>query len=185
MLGQRNSNSWLARFRRNEDGATSIEFALMMPLFFLLFTMAFEVGLLSVRQVMLEHGLNETVRQVRLGTIRDPEHEILIDEVCEAASIIPDCKNQLRLEMIPATVTSLNPSDITDGLRCRDRSVPDSDPLLAFTNTGGNNDLMVLRACALFDPLLPLLGIGKEIPKQSGDGYALFAVTSYVLEPFR
>ena len=129
--------------------------------------------------------MNETVRQVRLGTIPDPKHATLIEEVCEVASIIPDCHNQLRLEMIPATVTSLNTADITGDLQCRDRSVPDSDPLLAFTNTGGNNDLMVLRACALFDPLLPLLGIGKEIPKESGDAYALFAVTSYVLEPFR
>jgi len=57
-------------------------------------------------------------------------------------------------------------------------------PVLNLT-AGGNNELMILRACVLFEPMLPTSGLGKAIPKESGGSYALVAVSSYVMEPFQ
>ena len=171
----------LRRFRRREDGNGTIEFVLVLPGFLLLFTSAYEGGVLSTRHVMLERGLDVTVREIRIGKIPFPTHENLVDRICDVASIIPDCTNQLRLEMI-----NRNPRDwqtVSRDVQCIDREeegVPVLNP-----PSQDNNELMILRVCALFDPMIPTNGLGKEIPKESGGAYALVATSSYVMEPFK
>ena len=170
----------LRRFGRSEDGNGTIEFVLVLPGFFLLFTAAYEAGVLSTRHVMLERGVDSAVRDVRIGRLLAPTHDTLKTRICEYASIIPDCENNIRLEMInndPRNWTNPN-SEVA----CVDRE-DEGDPILNFTN-GGNNQLMILRACVLFDPMIPTTGLGKNIPKESGGAYGLVATSSYVLEPF-
>ena len=169
-------------FRRAEDGNGTIEFVLVLPAFFLLFTSAYEGGMLSTRHVMLERGLDQAVREVRLGLLANPTHDSLSARICHFASIIPDCANQIRLEMIPNDPRNwVSPST---QVPCVDRE-EESTPTITFTNTGGNNELMILRACVLFDPMIPTTGLGKAIPKKSGGAYGLVATSSYVMEPFQ
>ncbi|MFK7878015.1 MAG: TadE/TadG family type IV pilus assembly protein [Paracoccaceae bacterium] len=171
----------LRDFGRNEDGNGTIEFVLVLPGFMLLFTSAYEAGMLSTRHVMLERGLDSAVRDVRIGRIPQPDHEILTQRICDYASIIPNCMTNIRLEMIQR-----NPRawvDPNDEVACVDRE-EEGDPVLNFTN-GGNNELMILRACVLFEPMIPTSGLGKAIPKESGSAYALVATSSYVMEPFQ
>ena len=172
--------SGLRTFGRSEDGNGTIEFVLVLPGFFLLFTAAYEGGVLSTRHVMLERGLDTAVREVRIGRILSPTHETLTQRICDYASIIPDCMTNIRLEMIPNDPR--NWADPNDEVACVDRE-EEGDPVLNFTN-GGNNELMILRACVLFDPMIPTTGLGKHIPKESGGAYGLVATSSYVMEPF-
>ncbi|SEV98261.1 Flp pilus assembly protein TadG [Cognatiyoonia koreensis] len=171
----------LRRFKRDESGSATLDFVLMLPGFMLIFTSAYESGVLSTRHVMLERGLDSTVREVRIGKIPNPSHDRLVERICEIASIIPDCTANVRLEMVPRDPRNWQdpPADVA----CVDRA-EEGDPVLNF-NTGLNNELMVLRACALFDPMIPTTGLGKEIPKESGGAYALVATSAYVMEPFQ
>jgi len=172
----------LRRFHRDETGSATIDFVLMFPGVMLIFTSSIESGLLSTRHVMLEHGLDTTVREVRIGKIPNPQHDRLIERICFHASIIPDCEDNLRLEMIPIDARAwATPSG---NVACIDREEEDYVPA-NFPNTGGNNEMMVLRACALFDPLIPTTGLGKAIPKESGGAYGLVATSAYVMEPFQ
>ena len=171
----------VGQFRRDETGLGTIEFVFVVPVFMFLFTMAFEFGIWHTRQTMLDHGLDRTVREVRVGKITEPNHGDLINEVCSFAGIIPDCANQLRLQMFVADVDNIA-AQIGSDFECRDRTEPDTEPLLEFVNTGENNQLMLLRACALLDPFLPSFGIGKDIEEGQGF-YTLTATASYVLEP--
>jgi hypothetical protein len=71
---------------------------------------------------------------------------------------------------------------------CIDRGAA-AQPVVEFTN-GGNNELMVLRACARIDPLLPTTGIGKAIVDNNsgsaaGGSYALISTAAFVVEPFQ
>lgn len=175
----------VARFQRDEAGTSTLEFTILFPVVILIFLAALEVGLWSTRQVMLEHGLDQTVREVRLGAIREPDHRGLIDRVCAHAGIIPDCENQLRLQMIPTSVTDHNPAEVNGAYACRDRNEDANAALLNFANTGSNNELMVLRVCALFDPLVAHLSVGKSVKKEDGGGVALYAASGYVMEPFQ
>ncbi len=171
----------LRAFRAEEDGSGTLEFILILPFYLLLFTSAYEGGVLSTRHVMLERGLDVTVREVRIGWLDDPTNDNLSARICEVASIIPDCLDNIRLEMMvrePRNFANIGDID------CVDRSIT-NQPAVVFNNTGDNNELMILRACVLFDPMLPTSGLGKHIPKKSGSAYALVATASYVMEPFQ
>lgn len=172
----------LARFRADEDGNGTIEFVLTLPAFFLLVTAAVEAGVLSTRQVVLEFALDRTVREVRIGNIPVPDHETLTARICQYGSIIPSCTTNIRLEMIPNDARAWQAPD--PEAACVDRD-EENQPAIVFNNTGANNELMMLRACVLFDPMMPTTGLGKQIPKKSGGAYALIATTSYVMEPFQ
>jgi len=171
----------LSAFRTNEDGNATLEFMLALPAFFLLFTSAYEGGVLSTRHVMLERGLDVAIRDVRVGVLINPTHASLTKRICEGASIIPDCESNLRLEMVSVNMRGFAP--LGDEVACVDRE-DEGSPVLNF-NTGLNNQMMIVRACALFDPMIPTNGLGKEIPKESGGAYALVATSAYVMEPFQ
>lgn len=171
----------MGAFRKSEEGAATIEFIFMLPLTFVLFTNSYEAGMLSTRHVMLERGLDLAVREVRIGILPNPTHETLTTRICEVARIIPECSKNLRLEMVSADPRNFTPPNAN--VACVNRE-DTGTPVLNF-NTGLNNELMILRACALFDPMIPTNGLGKQIPKESGGAYALVATSAYVMEPFQ
>lgn len=171
----------LNSFTKDESGSATLDFAIALPAYMLIFSSTYESGMHSTRQVMLQHGLDQTAREVRIGRIPSPDHDILTEKICEYSSIIPDCLNQIRLEMVVRDPRAWTPP--VGEVQCVDRE-SDGDPVLNFTN-GANNQLMVLRACALFDPMIPGSGLGYQLPKKSGGAYAIVASSAYVMEPFQ
>lgn len=170
----------LAKFLRREDGGPTIEFILFLPFFMMLFLSAFEMGMLLARNVMLDRGLDIAVRDVRLGVLQPLTEDTMKERACEAAVMIPDCENQIRLEMLP-----LNPRAFTNipaAADCKDRGKPD-EPLRQFV-AGISNELVIVRACVLFDPYTPLAALGKIFADAREDGtYALVSTAAYVVEP--
>ncbi len=181
----------VTRFAREEHGTVTLEFVLVFPVFFGFFLATYESGMISARHVMLERGVDMAVRDVRLGALwfADPNQfrVALRERICDVAMIIPDCENQVELEMLrrdPSAWVAV-PSKVS----CIDRSVQ-NQPVVEFTN-GGNNELVILRACARIDPVLPTTGLGKTIVEASdgndaaGGSYALVSMAAFVVEPFQ
>lgn len=169
-----------ARFRRDESGSATIEFALLLPLMVTIFLSSFELGMLAARNAMLDRGLDVAVRELRLGMLTPLTEENLRDRVCEAAVIVPDCEAHLRLEMLPLDPRNL--SLIPAQADCIDIGNPDA-PLRNFV-PGVNNQLVMIRACVLIDPLSPVTGLGKILSEARADGaYALTSTAAYVVEP--
>ena len=168
-------------FRRGEDGSASIEFIVLLPGFILLFLSSFELGMLMTRHVMLDRGLDIAVRDVRLGTLPDPSHDGLVDRICEGVLVMKNCTTELKLEMRRVNPTTGAGTTMAAGADCVNRDDPSAPPV-GFV-PGQGNWLMLLRACALFDPWFPTTGLGSSLPQQPGGGYALVATSSYVIEP--
>jgi Flp pilus assembly protein TadG len=57
----------LRRAKRDKDGATVVEFALVLPVFLALLFAIFEVGLLFFRQMLLDNALQEAARDILVG----------------------------------------------------------------------------------------------------------------------
>ena len=171
---------FLRRFRHEETASATIEFALLAPMMMVLFMSTIELGIFLTRQVMLERGIDIAVRQVRIGAMDPVTHEDLVDAVCDGAGIIPDCRNQLKLEMVRRDLRNWRGFD--QRADCIDRADDESQPPRNF-EPGMQNELMVLRACSLFDPFFPTTGLGSQLPRQSGGAYAIVAMTAYVVEP--
>lgn len=176
----------LARFGRDEDGTVSVEFVLVFPVFFGFFLMTYESGMISARHVMLERGVDLAVRDVRIGNLPNPTRDQLRERICDVALIIPDCENQLEIELIrrdPETWTAVNVN-----ARCVDRG--EVNPTEIPLDTTANNQLMVLRACVRIDPILPTTGLGKAIVDANSSSaaqgsYALISMAAFVVEPFK
>lgn len=172
--------TFLRGFRRDESASATVEFALMLPLMMFLFFSTIELGIFLTRKVMLERGIDLAVRQVRIGAMDPVTHDSLVDAICTGAGIIPDCRNQLKLEMIRRDLRNWRGFD--ENADCIDRADDEPQPPRNF-QPGMQNELILLRACALFEPFFPTTGLGADLPRQSEGAYAIVAMTSYVVEP--
>jgi hypothetical protein len=166
--------------RRTEGGVATIEFVLMFLPMFVLAVSGFEMGLLMTRQVMLERGMDLTVREVRLNTNQDYTETDLRQSICSGAGIIEDCLTKVRLEML-----RIDPDNWTDPPAqpsCANLSEP-FKPARNFEN-GTQNELMLLRACGKFEPMLSDFGLGWTLSRMYDDAhYRLYATSAFVMEP--
>ncbi len=167
-----------ARFRR-EDGNSSIEFVILFPIFMVLFMSSFEIGLLMVRQVMLDRATDIAVRSLRLGLWEDANHDDLKDYICEVALILPECKANMLIELSPVSKETWSP--LPEGPTCIDKSA-EVQPVTTF-KAGIQNELMMVRVCALQKPFFPLTGLGLQLPRHDPDHYALISLSAFVNEP--
>ena len=173
----------LRRFRKSADGSASVEFVIIFPIFMLLFLSSFELGTVMLRQTMLDRGIDMTVRQVRLGLVVPVTHDRLKDMICQRAAMLPNCAAELKLEMIVTNPRAWR--NLGANADCVD-VVNRLQPPREF-EAGAPNQMMLLRACHLFQPYFANVSmgalLGDLIPKESGNMYALISTSSYVVEP--
>ena len=169
----------LAAFRRGDRGTATIEFVILFPVFIILMVSGIEAGMLLTRQMMLERGLDLTMRQVRLGEWESPTHDQVKASICRNALIIPHCMDVVQLELREVDTLAWNVP--LQGDNCIDRTAR-IEPVLNFTQ-GGRNRLMMVRACAIFDPMFPATGLALDLPKDASGGYRLIATSAFVNEP--
>jgi hypothetical protein len=170
---------FLARFLRREDGTATMEFVIYFSVFFLVLAAGVEIAYLNLRHAMLERGLDLATRDIRLSTGDIPSYEDVRTRVCEEAAILDSCSENLRLEMVQVHPRDLSGMPIEADCR---NAEEDPRPVRNFQH-GQDNDLMLIRACLKFKPMLPTTGLGKEL-NTDAEGYAHLIVTSaFVQEP--
>ena len=172
------------RFRGKEDGNATIEFVILFPAFIFLFLTGFEAGYYMVRNVMLERAVDVAVRDVRLSNGSVPDLQGLKQRICDEASIIPDCMASVQIELEPINKT---PGGVAAAagpvVRCIDKAAPPDVDQTGDFNVGVQNQLMLVRVCALSQPLFPTTGIGVGMKVDGQGNYAIVATTAFVNEP--
>lgn len=185
MFGIKTLARFLRLFRRKEDGGPTVEFALVFMPFMILTVSGFELGLLMTRHVMLERGVDMAVREVRLNTGTQINEDQFKTMICNSAGMIDECSTRVRLEMVSVDLrvqASVGASSIPRTASCVDVNNPFALPR-NFVN-GTSNEMMVVRACGLFVPMLPEFGLGYFLSRMRGDGfYPLVSTTAFVMEP--
>ena len=175
--------SWRGLIRK-EDGNATIEFVFLFPAFIFLFLTGFEAGYYMVRNVMLEQATDIAVRDVRLGNGKVPSFVALKRDICANAAIIPDCLDSVQVEMQPVAIApGAVATTLQTAAKCVDRLSTD-DPLTGTTyDVGSENQMMVVRVCALSKPLFPTTGIGVGMQVDGDGNYAIVSTTAFVNEP--
>lgn len=174
--------SWCGRKAREEDGTATIPFVIFLPFFMILVVSSLEMGLLMVRHVMVERGLDMAVRGLRLGNLDGISHQDFKKIVCNNAGLIPNCMNVMAIELREIDTSAWVP--LSTGATCVDRADAGAniDALTTF-QTGGGDKMMLIRACVKFDPMFPMTGLGFHLPKDNTGAYALVSATAFVNEP--
>lgn len=169
----------LRKLLRSERGAASVEFVIVFPFFVGIFLSAFDVAMMNLRAVMMERATDQVVRAIRLSSGATLDYDTVKSDICQQAFMIPDCQNSLMIELIAVNTTSWN------GLQHRPACVARGNPiqpLVKFKN-GQQNELMLIRVCAVVDPFFPGIGVGRSMPKDPSGGYQVIATSAFVNEP--
>lgn len=169
------------RFRASQSGSGAIELVIVLPVMLGVFISSMECGLYMTRQIMLERAVDITVRELRLGRIDNPNHTKLKQSICANTSIIPDCANSIRIELLRVSTTDW--SFPSEGVPCVDRDQP-IDISLEF-NPGVENELMLVRVCLIQDAIFPGANFAQGIAFEgdAAGGYALVSTSAFVNEP--
>lgn len=174
----------LRRLLRAEDGTATIEMVILFPAFVLVIVNAIEASILMTRATLLDRGLDLAVRELRLNTEAPPSFDGFRALVCEGAALIPDCLDALQVELRPVSTATWALMEAP--ARCVDREeeiAPLTEDNPDHYRAGAANELMMVRACLVIDPLFPSYGLGALLPKDDTGGYRLIAVSAYVQEP--
>jgi len=169
----------LRQFRSREDGNVTIEFAIVVPLFLMILMSTVELGLITIKQSMLERALDQTVRDLRLGTGSDQQHDDIRDTICARSGFIDSCDTSLRLEMVQVDPFNWTAIDATPDCI---NAVEEVLPVRSFSS-GQSNELMFIRACMKFNPIFPQWGLGDSLGKDGDGRVSLFASSAFVQEP--
>lgn len=169
----------LAALWRREDGVAAIEFVLMVPLLLAVFMSAFECGLLMTRSILLEHAVDVTMRELRLGHFGKVTNALLKDEICRRTIIFADCSRNItvQLDRISETTWAIPTPPPT----CVNRN-DEAEPVVDF-DAGGDNDLMLVRVCVSLPAIFPGMGLAFSLPEDELGNYALVSRSAFVVEP--
>ncbi|MCH2095698.1 MAG: pilus assembly protein [Rhodobacteraceae bacterium] len=171
--------TYLRRFRRDERGQATVEFIFYFSFVILILGASIEVGVVNLRNAMMDRGLDLTVREIQLGTGAPPTYEEIKIAVCERAAIIPQCQANLRLELVETSARNF--TRIPENADCQNAE-EEVRPLRNFVY-GKDNALMLIRACLKYKPIFPAFAVGELIGKDDY-GYAkLVATSAFVQEP--
>lgn len=170
-------------FLRGQDGSITVDFVLVLPVFLTILLSSFEAGYATVRIVMMERALDIAVRDLRVGALgATPTHDQVRARICDQATLMTACMTDMMLEM--NVISRATWTGFTTPARCVDRTV-NIQPALNAPDfiQGGANELVTIRACAVFDPYFPTTRWGLRLTLDDSGGYQLAATSAFVNEP--
>jgi Flp pilus assembly pilin Flp len=168
---------------RDQGGATSVEFVILVPIFLLVMVNSIEGSILMMRGALLDRGLDMAMRELRLSTGSPPSYDAFRGLVCRNAGLLGDCMSSLQVELRPIDLQAGAP--LTTSARCVEGArdiVPlvETDP--SHYAGGAVDQLTMVRACLLVKPVVPNLGLAALLPTDQG-GFLLVSVSVFVQEP--
>ena len=170
----------LRRFLDADKGSAVVPFAMWTPLMVGIALSTIELGALTMRHVALERALDQTVREVKLGTGRNYTHDQLKTKICDRASVLVNCQETLQLEMVTLNMRSWREPEANAD--CVDTSTGEVTPQRTFEH-GQEHETMMLRACYKYRPISPTSYLAAELPKDAQGYTALVSTASFVHEP--
>jgi len=170
----------LRRFCRDDRATASIEFVIMFPVVIMLFIAVFETGMILTRQVLMERSLDEAVRILRLARGLELTAGDIEEAICANTRAIPNCDQVLVVDLrrIDRGTYAVPTPDVI----CVNRNDIDVRPSNLFQQ-GEDNDLILIRTCAIIDRLLPFSGFGLNLVRDDTGGLHITAASVFVNEP--
>ncbi|MFN4101700.1 MAG: TadE/TadG family type IV pilus assembly protein [Pararhodobacter sp.] len=167
-------------FGRREDGTATLEFVVAVPLVLAFLFSAIDYGVVMLRQVFLDRAVDIAVRQVRLGNVTGAGQARFRQLICDNTFMINDCVNSLVVEMRP--VDTVNWTGLNAPVQCvnRDQNLA---PVVAFIPGAGQQELMLIRVCAVSDPFIRLTGIVLGMTEDESGGYFIVSRAAFANEP--
>lgn len=173
------------RFKRNQKGATAVEFALVAVPFLGLMAGIIELGFLFMGSVALDNAMAAATRRIRTGELQNAagasaaQKELnrvaFRDEVCDGMGVMTaDCKSKLSIDV--RTATQFNNVNIANPI-----NNGNFDPGALQFETGGPSTIVVVTAYYRWTMFMPLMN--QALQRLPGETL-LTSATTFQTEPF-
>jgi len=182
MLGM-SKNLW-KRYKRDKEGATAIEFAILaLPFFTLLFAI-FELAVVFFMGSTLTHAMNESARDVRTGEFQATcggANEFK-DMVCSNMASLGNCDN-LRIDVVTSPSGRFEPNLLPPTPQAADPASPGT-PQIMPDNYMQTQARAVVVVRAQYYHQLAFPGTFTKLSNQPGNQRVITASTAFRNEPF-
>jgi hypothetical protein len=170
----------LLRFWRDSAGSSTVEFVIIIPFLLSILLLSVDAGVTQLRQVFLHRAVDQTVRDVRLGRISESDR--MSSLICERAAMLPNCTNNIAVEMRPIDTSTFS------GLEIRSNCIQNEGevtPALDFDPGAGGlaQELMMVRVCVEVEPFIRWTGVALALPVNPSGNYVLNVSSVFVNEP--
>lgn len=164
--------------RRDQDGATAVEFAIIAPVFFALIFSMIETGWIMTKASLLDHAVNQTARMIYTG--QAPDQGTLEQLICDEASVFSNCRENITVELtIVGDFTALPDTAAT----CTDANSTAIAPVTTYAS-GSGGEIVFMRVCITTDVLVPGLGLGMQMAQTDTGRFQMVSSMAFMNEPF-
>ena len=148
----------IKRYKKSEDGATAVEFALVAAPFFWLLLGIFEAGLMLFSEYVIENGTAQASRMIRTGQVQDQgmTQEQFKQQVCSGMAAFLDCENRLYVD-----VQAFEDFDDVNTVSAVDNDGELTEDITANANYDPGSELEVVVVRVYYDWKLFTPGISK------------------------
>lgn len=167
----------LRRFRKNRDGATAIEFALVAAPFFALVFAIIETALVFFAGQVLETGVADAARLARTGQAQQQgmDEAAFKQRICERTVGLFNCGDSLMVDV--RRVNNFSAVDLSQPID------EDGNLMQNFTfELGGPGEVMVVRAFYEWPTFVP--GFGLNMANLANGKRLLASAATFRTEPF-
>ncbi len=181
-VGPRSFNGKLARFRRNDDGANSIEFAAVSIPFLI-----FVFGLIGLAfnffiQNSIENGMSRTSRLIRTGEAQAQDMTVkqFKDKICATAGAWVKCDSLQVFVQTYADWDSAQPENCVVNGNAVVNSTPGGTKIA--TSAGAASEIVIVTGCYKWDFTagLPFVKLGNMNDKS----LMMQTMTAFRAEPY-
>ena len=138
----------IARFRRAEDGATAIEFAIVAVPFFFLLGVMMEIGIMLFTEYSIQNAVEGAGRMIRVAGPGTMSGEEFRQTICDQGALVRDCETRLGLAVESAgSFQGLDVPSISD---------IDRGSVVSFT-PGAPGDAVVIVATLDWEFIFPFM----------------------------
>jgi Flp pilus assembly protein TadG len=170
-------------FRKDREGATAVEFAILFVPFSAMMFAIIELGIVFFIQTTVAHAMNQAAREVRTGNFQSTGATAAAFEslVCERMAGLGDCSN-LRIDVVTSDNDRFDPN-ILPPTQGGDIASPDDPPQPPSTYVQTPpRAVVVVRAQYFHNLAFP--GAYTKLSNASGNTRIIESVTAFRNEPF-
>jgi len=179
LLSALSSPGPLTRFSRSEDGAVTIPTIIFLPTFIMLMVASVDLGMLMLKQTLLDRAVDVATRNIRIGASELPDHTALKQLICDNMAMAPECMQDLTVELFEIDDTTW--TSAAGAVQCSDRTAPEP-PDVTFEK-GDQDQLMLMRTCLKVTPMVATDPLALALVTDAAGQYALINSTVFVNEP--
>ncbi len=163
------------------EGASAVEFALVLPLFLALTFSIIEAGYYYFVESAVEAANTKAARLIRTGQAQTSSlsRDAFFTEICDVVDIFGDCNTQLTVDVARYASFAALAADISAPV-CRDAD-PGDVAALPY-DAGGARDIVRVRVCYLHKSFNPALGL--NLAKTNAGALRMISTSIFRTEPY-